>query len=152
MKKILAVFCALFLSGMAHGEILGPRVSLFSTTVDWSAITGLSLHQYTGSFVGKNSDLVKKGVVLYYLDSFPCYGTADSVRVWISPKGDVIGNLRLVCIHEPSEIKFAWNNEKQDAIQSVTTGLLTCPVRADGRDFSIDLSKCTRGSDWQEYK
>ncbi|MCQ2581775.1 MAG: hypothetical protein MJ170_02215 [Alphaproteobacteria bacterium] len=152
MKKILAVFCALFLSGVSHSEILGPRISLFSTTVDWAAITGLSLHQYTGSFVGKNSDLVKKGIVLYYLDAFPCYGEADSVRVWISPKGEVVGNLRLVCIHEPTEVKFAWNNEKQDAIQSVTTGLLTCPVRVNGGDFSVDLSKCTRGTDWQEYK
>ena len=73
-----------------------PRVSVFSTTVDWEAVTGLSLRQYTGTVRGVDKKFVKEGLVLYYLDSFPCYGEADSVRVWLSPNGKMSGNLRIV--------------------------------------------------------
>ena len=128
-----------------------PRVSLFSTTVDWAAVTGLSLRQYTGKISGTKKSLVKEGLVLYYLDSFPCYGEADSVRVWVSPKGQMSGNLRLVCVHKPEKISFAWRNAKEDATQARSTGILTCPVDGD-RYFSIDISKCEVGPDWTEYK
>lgn len=150
MKKFLFILMSiLFISNVKADP---PRISLFSTTVDWSAVTGLSLHQYTGKIFGKNSDLVKQGLVLYYLDTFPCYGEADSVRVWVGRDGKVDGNLRLVCVFEPDEIKFAWRNAKADASQYKTDGLLVCPVSSKGREINIDISKCTHGKSWDEYK
>ena len=154
MKRVIAllsVFCCF--SAFADTGILPPpvqRVSLFSTTVDWRGVTVLSLSQYTGKFVGQNRSLLKNGLVLYYLDAFPCYGEADSVRVWISPMGDVTGTLRLVCVHAPEKISFAWRNAPQDAEQAETTGILTCPVSGD-YELQIDLSKCEKGPDWKDY-
>lgn len=128
-----------------------PRVSVFSTTVDWEAVTGLTLHQYTGKITGTDKSFVKDGLVLYYLDSFPCYGEADSVRVWLSPNGKMSGHLRIVCIHKPEKISFAWRNATEDADQARSTGILTCPV--DGkRNFTIDISTCERGPNWTEYR
>jgi hypothetical protein len=129
----------------------GPRVSVFSTTVDWSAVTGLPLNQYTGKFIGRDKKLVKEGVVLYYLDSFPCYGEADSVRVWLSPKGEMSGHLRIVCVYKPDTISFAWRNADEDAIQARSTGILTCPVEGN-HNFTIDISKCVKGPDWTERR
>ena len=154
MKKlVIALFILLFTPAFADDatSLPGPRVSLFSTTVDWAGVTGLSLSQYTGHFTGQNKSLLKNGLILYYLDSFPCYGEADSVRVWISPFGDQVGFLRLVCVAAPKQIKFAYRNAPQDAEQAETTGLLECPVTGD-YDFKIDLSKCTRGPDWKKFK
>ena len=128
-----------------------PRVSIFSTTVDWAAVTGLMLHQYTGKIYGTDKKFVKDGLVLYYLDSFPCYGEADSVRVWLSPKGKMSGNLRLVCVHKPEFISFAWRNADEDALDARTTGILKCPVEGK-RDLQIDITKCERGPEWTEYK
>ena len=128
-----------------------PRVSLFSTTVDWHGVTGLPLSQYAAEFTGKNLSLIKQGLILYYLDAFPCYGEADSVRTWISPNGTADGAIRLVCVHTPKTISFAYRNANRDAIQAETTGILTCPVRGD-YNITIDLSKCERGPDWDEYQ
>ena len=128
-----------------------PRVSLFSTTVDWEAVTGLSLHQFTGHISGTSRLLVKEGLMLYYLDAFPCYGEADSVRVWLSPKGKMSGHLRIVCLYQPETISFAWRNATEDATQARSTGILTCPLEGK-RNFTIDISKCERGPDWDERR
>ena len=128
----------------------GPRISIFSTTTDWAALTGLPLRQYVGKFSWNNAD-VKQGLVLYYLDAFPCYGEADSVRVWLGPNKQSEGRLRLVCVHAPTEISFTWRNATRDADQAQSTGILKCPVTGD-YELTIDLSKCTRGPDWKEYK
>lgn len=154
MRKILSLFL-IFLSGTVFADNqttppIAPRVSIFSTTTDWAALTGLPLGQYTGKFTWKNSD-VKQGLVLYYLDSFPCYGEADSVRVWIGPNNKSDGKLRLVCVHAPKVVNFTWRNATRDADQAVSTGMLTCPVTGD-RELNIDISKCTRGPEWTEYK
>ena len=127
-----------------------PRVSIFSTTTDWAALTGLPLRQFVGNFKWSNSD-VKQGLVLYYLDAFPCYGEADSVRIWLGPQKQSEGKLRLVCVHAPKNISFTWRNAKRDADQSVSTGILNCPVSGE-RELDIDISKCTRGPEWSEYK
>lgn len=127
-----------------------PRISIFSTTTDWAALTGLPLRQYIGKFSWSNSD-VNRGMVLYYLDAFPCYGEADSVRIWLGPNKQSTGTLRLVCVHAPTEISFTWRNATRDADQAQSTGLLVCPVTGD-YELKIDMSKCTRGPDWKEYK
>lgn len=127
-----------------------PRVSLFSTTVDWEAVTGLSLHQFTGHISGTSRLLVKEGLMLYYLDAFPCYGEADSVRVWLSPNGKMDGKLRLVCIQKPEKISFAWRNADKDASDAVTEGILNCKIEGKKRDFTIDISKCEQGKKWKD--
>ncbi|MBO7052843.1 MAG: hypothetical protein J6W27_00175 [Alphaproteobacteria bacterium] len=129
-----------------------PCVSVFSTTVDWEGVTGLRLRQYNGTVTGMDKQLVKQGLILYYLDSFPCYGEADSVRVWLSPNGKMDGKLRLVCIHKPETISFAWRNADKDATDAVTEGILTCKIDGKKRDFTIDISKCEQGKKWKEYK
>lgn len=155
MKKILTLFLSLVcFSAFADDNQPvppQPRVSLFSTTVDWEAVTGLSLHQFTGHISGTSRLLVKEGLVLYYLDAFPCYGEADSVRVWLSPTGKMSGNLRIVCVHKPETISFAYRNATEDALDARTLGILICPVTGD-RNFKIDISKCIRGKNWAEYK
>ena len=128
-----------------------PRVSIFSTTVDWEAVTGLRLNQYVGKIGGINRDLVRQGLVLYYLDSFPCYGEASNVRVWLSPDGKPDQDLRLVCIYKPDTISFAWRNATAEATEARTTGMLTCPIDGD-RYFTIDISKCSVGEDWKDRK
>ena len=154
MKKLFALIFVLVASAaMAESkkQSENPINCIFSTTVDWEAVTGLRLHQYTGKISGVDKNFVKKGLVLYYLDSFPCYGEADSVRVWLSPNGKMSGNLRLVCIHKPEKISFAWRNADFDALDSVSTGIITCPIKGD-RNFTIDISACEHGKDWKEYK
>ena len=144
---VLFAFCAVAVADSS------ARVSIFSTSTDWGAVTGLPLYQYTGKIYGNNKDLVKKGMILYYLDSFPCYGQTDSVRVWVSSKGEVEGDLRLVCVHSPETIQFAYFNvdEKEKNKDKTTTGMLICPVDKN-TNFSIDISKCSRGKNWEEYK
>ena len=159
MRKLITLLSVLFCCSAMSETIPTPppaplpsaRVSLFSTTVDWAGVTGLPLAQYVGHFKGINRSLLKNGLILYYLDAFPCYGEADSVRVWISPTGDAVGYLRLVCITAPKQIKFAWRNATQDAEQAETTGLLECPVTGD-YSLEIDLSKCQKGPDWSDLK
>lgn len=156
MKKLLTVFlCLICFSAVAENGNKGnnnqPCISVFSTTVDWEGVTGLRLHQYTGTVGGISRLLVKEGLVLYYLDMFPCYGEADSVRVWLSPTGKMSGDLRLVCIHKPETISFAYRNATEEAVDGRSVGILTCPIEGN-RDFKIDISKCIRGKDWTEYK
>ncbi len=127
-----------------------PRVSIFSTSTDWEGLTGLQLEQYSGQFVG-DSKLIGKGLVLYYLDGFPCYGLGYGVRVWLGPGNKHDGDLHIACLYPPTELKFTWRNAARDADEAVSTGILTCPVRGDRR-LVIDLSKCTKGKDWREYK
>ena len=101
--------------------------------------------------MGGDKSFIKEGLVLYYLDAFPCYGEADSVRVWLSPNGKMSGHLRLVCVHAPETISFSWRNATEEATQARSTGIITCPVKGE-RNFTIDISKCERGKDWTEYK
>ena len=128
-----------------------PRVSIFSTSTDWQAVTGLTLNEYSGKFIS-DKKLVGRGLVLYYLDGFPCYGLGFGVRVWIGPDGKSDNDLAIACVAAPTEIKFAYRNATRDADQATTTGILTCPVSDPGRDLTIDLSDCIVGPDWDEYK
>ena len=126
------------------------RISIFSTTTDWAALTQMPLRQFRGKFSWNNTD-VRQGLVLYYLESFPCYGEADSVRVWLGPNKKSEGILRLICVHAPTTISFAWRNATRDADQAPSTGLLTCPVSGKN-ELNIDISKCTYGPEWREYR
>lgn len=136
-------------SGIADEAPL-PRVSIFSTSTDWQAVTGLLLNEYRGTVI-PDRNLVKRGLVLYYLDGFPCYGLGEGVRVWVGPDWNH-QHLRIACVAAPTEIKFAYRNALRDADEATTTGILTCPVKSDGREMTIKLSDCTVGPDWKEYK
>ncbi|MBO7559579.1 MAG: hypothetical protein J6T27_00265 [Alphaproteobacteria bacterium] len=156
IKNFLFCFFALVLSLNSIADDTptptppAPRISIFSTTTDWAALTGLPLRQYVGNFTWTNSD-VQRGIVLYYLDAFPCYGEADSVRIWLGPNRQSTGILRLVCVHAPTEISFTWRYATRDADQAQSTGLLKCPVTGD-YELDIDFSKCVRGPEWKDFK
>ena len=153
MKKIISVLFALFMLPAIAADAPAPnsRISIFSTSTDWQAVTGLTLNEYSGKFIS-DKKLVGRGLVLYYLDGFPCYGLGVGVRVWIGPDGKTDNDLAIACVAAPTEIKFAYRNATRDADQATTTGILTCPVSDRGRDLTIDLSDCIVGPDWDEYK
>ncbi len=152
MKKLMLSLCLLFVATMAFAaDAPTQRVSVFSTSTDWQGVTGLTLNEYNGKFIS-DKKLVGRGLVLYYLDGFPCYGLGYGVRVWVGPDGKTDNDLHIACVAAPTEIKFAYRNATRDADQATTTGLLTCPVSDDGRELTIDLSECTVGPDWDEYK
>ena len=165
VKKLIALIMVCMMSGplfaadAPSGDAGGsgstpaptPRISLFSTSTDWQALTGLRYSEYRGKFI-PSSGIVGRGLVLYYLDSFPCYGLGEGVRVWIGPNNKHDGELRIACLYAPTEINFTWRNATRDADQAVSTGILTCPVDSDGRELTIDLAHCEKGPDWDEYK
>lgn len=155
MQKIfylfLIMFCSVAFAADAPAPAPAPRVSIFSTSTDWQAVTGLNLAEYRGRFV-PDSRLVGRGLVLYYLDGFPCYGLGEGVRVWIGPNGQDHQHLRIACVAAPTKINFAYSHVSRDADDATTTGILTCDVTGRGRDLTIDLSDCTVGPDWDEYK
>ena len=108
MKKILiGIFAGLILLTHAHAADTGtpgdkpvatPRVSIFSTSTDWEALTGLRYSEYRGEFI-PSSGIVGRGLVLYYLDGFPCYGLGDGVRIWVGPNNKHDGELRIACLY-----------------------------------------------------
>jgi hypothetical protein len=153
MNKIILALFGIFVANttFAADSTPQPRISIFSTSTDWEAVTGLTLSEYRGTFIS-DSKLVKKGLVLYYLDGFPCYGLGDGVRVWVGPNRQNHEHLRIACVAEPTEIKFAYMNASRDADDQTTTGIITCTPQGTGRELTIDLSNCTVGPDWDEYK
>ncbi len=153
MKKLIFALLGLFVSPavFADNAPSAPRVSVFSTSTDWEAVTGLNLSEYRGTFIS-DKELVGRGLVLYYLDGFPCYGLGYGVRVWIGPNGQNHEHLHIACVAAPREIKFAYRNATRDADQATTTGILTCPINDQGRELTIKLSDCVKGPDWDEYK
>ena len=152
LSVIFAMLCVAAYAADKEPPVV-RRYSIFSTSTDWEAVTGLSLAEYRGTFTSPDKKLIgSKGLVLYYLDGFPCYGLGSWVRAWISPNGKADEHLRIVCVYPPTEIKFAWRNADAQAIEATTTGLLTCPVETNGREMTIPLSRCTREDDWKDMK
>ena len=155
-KILLSAIFAMALSVAHAADSEAPvirRYSIFSTSTDWEAVTGLSLAEYRGTFTSPDKKLIgPKGLVLYYLDGFPCYGLGSWVRAWISPNGKADEHLRIVCVYPPTEIRFAWRNADAQAIEATTTGMLTCPVDVKGREMTIPLSRCVRADDWKDMK
>jgi len=123
--------------------------SIFSTSTDWEAISGLRLKQTTVNFT-KDMNLIENGLELYFLDSFPCFAQTGKAHIWLGNK-NTDGEIRLTCLYTPTEIQFAWRNSKQDESQNTTTGILYCPAKGDD-NVIIDLSKCKKNAEWKEYK
>ena len=158
MKRLVFALCGILLVGNVSladtppAPAPTPRVSIFSTSTDWQGITGLLLNEYRGVFKPDSKLIGTKGIILYYLDGFPCYGLGEGVRVWFGPRDQRDGNLWLACVYAPTEINFSYRHAGRDADDATNTGMLTCPVTNDGRELNIDMSKCKIGKDWSEYR
>jgi hypothetical protein len=143
--------CWLLASGYCHADTLCPRV--FSTSTDWESVTGLRYAQYDMDFT-RDKSIGKKGMELYFLDSFPCIGQARAARAWISPSNisdmDKSAIMYLSCVRKPTEIRFAWREAERDDSQTKTKGVLTCYPSASGRKLSVRLQDCVKGKDWEE--
>ncbi len=153
MKKSLFVLCALLFALSAHAADPNPipRVSVFSTSTDWEAVTGLRYSLYDVEFVTDSALIGNTGLEMYVLDGFPCYGQSDRTQIWFGPNGKSNGNISMVCLYVPEKVYFAYRNVPRDADQDTTRGILECPTR-DGKEFTIDMYKCARGKDWKEFK
>lgn len=125
-----------------------PRLSVFSTSTDWEAVTGMRLGQYRVKFISDKS-LVKNGLELYFLDGFPCYGQPARTQIWLGANGKSDREMLITCLYPPKTINLAWRNASRDATQGKTTGMFVCPVSGT-HDLSVDLSKCTRDKDWKD--
>jgi hypothetical protein len=153
MKPIILILSGLLCWApivAAAADAPAPRISVFSTSTDWEAVTGLRLSQYRVKVLS-DSKLVKNGLELYYLDGFPCYGQPDRTQIWIGPNGKTDREMIITCLYAPRTITLAWRHAARDATQGTTVGILECPI-ADRGELTIDMSKCAKGKDWKEYK
>jgi hypothetical protein len=147
MKKILFLFFVIFaMPAMADMPTVTTRVSVFSTSSDWEAVSGLSLSSHRIKFI-PDSKLIKNGLELYYMDGFPCYGQTDRVRGWIGRDGKISRDIQITCLYSPKTLYFAWRNAARDATQDKTTGLLECAASGE-YELTVDLSKCTVYDNW----
>lgn len=151
MKKITKLLLVLlcFTPFMTNAETT-VKTSVFSTSTDWEAVSGLHFSQFNIDFIG-NKKLIDNGLELYFLDGFPCFAQTDSARIWIGPRNKTDNQIRITCLFSPKTVYFAWRNASRDASQDTTTGILECPASFDN-NLNIDLSKCTKGKDWKEYR
>jgi hypothetical protein len=153
MKKIYSLLCLLLLCVGAVGAdgALYPRI--FSTSADWESVTGLRYSQFDIDFF-RDKSVGKKGMELYFLDSFPCTGQAQTARVWISPSNisakDERVAMYLSCVQKPEQVRFAWREAGKDDFQAKTRGILTCYPSAQGSKLSVRLQDCVKGKDWNE--
>jgi hypothetical protein len=130
-------------------------LTMFSTSVDWEAITGLRLHEYQIVF-GRDRTTSSIGTELYFLDGFPCFGQAEAIRAWISPSNnfawDENARMRVVCAFVPETIQLAWREVRTGVGQGRTTGILYCPTNVQGRRIQVRLDECTQGKEWREMR
>ena len=72
MKRILFALCGALLivrgvyaedSGSSQPQLPKPRISIFSTTTDWQALTGMLLNEYRGVFKTDSKTIGNKGLV-----------------------------------------------------------------------------------------
>jgi len=148
--KILFAFIGLFFA-IGADAATSPLVRIFSTSTDWAGLTGLPLSRHDVKFENANK-IVNKGMRLYYLDGFPCYGFGEDARVWLGGNKKQDGNIRIACVYPPREINFAWEYANIDDLQSKTTGLMKCNISGDGVVLTVDLSKCDKSVRWEDYK
>ncbi len=152
IKKLIYVLslCLILFPAVAEDDAQ-PRVSIFSTSNDWQAITGLYLNQYKIDII-PDDKLIGEGLQLYYLDEFPCYGQGGRTSYWVGKFGKHSDwPMLLACVYPPTSIKLAYLNAARDAVQSKTTGMLECPVEGE-RELTLDLSKCVIDKDWKDIR
>ncbi|MCL2331332.1 MAG: hypothetical protein FWC61_02185 [Proteobacteria bacterium] len=131
-----------------------PR-SVFSTSADWEAVTGLRLSEYRMTF-GRDKTQGDIGLELYFLDGFPCYAQSERVRAWISPSFgysvDKDAFMRIVCLAPPQTVQLAFRESRRTDFQGTTTGLLTCQTEKSGNDILVNLTNCQKLDNWKDFK
>ena len=153
---------SLFLSFSVLAAVTPPiattRPSIFSTSTDWEALTGLRLSEFNITF-GRDRTVTDIGMELYYLDGFPCYGQSESVRAWISPSRNFAwdessnAGMRIVCLVVPQKLYFAYREVASIAAQGRTKGMMSCePEVTKSRNIKIRLENCTKDKDWKDFK
>ena len=154
----LSAFAVSLFASSAHSTATTPifvRPSIFSTSTDWEAVTGLRLSEYIVRF-GRNRTIGNIGLELYFLDGFPCYAQSESARSWVSPTTayaiDQNTFMRIVCLAQPLTVQLAFREATSGASQGRTTGMLTCPAEKSGRDVVVDLTTCERLDSWNDFK
>jgi hypothetical protein len=122
------------------------RASIQSTSVDWEAVSGLRFSEYKITFSGiKAAGGI--GWEIYFLDAFPCYGSAQYTRTWVGAgAGDAF--LRANCVTRPKEVQLAYRSAKKDERQGRTTGILSCSI--DKKNV-VNLEKCDK-QDWSDFE
>jgi len=152
MRKILALTLALTLTFGAYA------LTVFSTSTDWEAVTGLRASEFRVEF-GLDRSVTSIGMELYFLDGFPCFGQSESARVWIAPAQNIFrmdtstdSRMRIVCLYAPAQIKLAYREMRRDAGQGRTTGLKICPTTHSGRNIRIDLRECNSKGRWNDMR
>ena len=130
------------------------RPSIFSTSVDWEATTGLRLRQYSAKF-SRGKAVHGPGWEMYILDSFPCVGQAEFARVWVGPKAGVSNDfdskMYITCLYPPKTMNFAWREARKRDDQGQTKGMISCPVKDSGTELSIELDQCKEVGDWKDF-
>ncbi|MCL1785622.1 MAG: hypothetical protein FWG39_00530 [Alphaproteobacteria bacterium] len=139
----------------AHAQSLPPAtITMFATSADWEAITGMRMSEYRVTF-GRDRSVSTIGTELYFLDAFPCFGQAEAARAWVAPatsfQMDNDARMRIVCVYPPKELQFAFREVRRDAVQGVTTGIAVCPAAHSGRNLTVRLNECER-TDWNDIK
>lgn len=131
------------------------RPSIFSTSTDWEAVTGLRLSEYRIRF-GRDKTQGNIGMELYFLDGFPCYAQSENVRAWVSPTlGYAVDSdafIRVTCLVIPETVQLAFRESTRNASQGVTTGMLTCPTERLGSDILVRLPDCDKMESWRDFK
>ncbi|NMA32516.1 MAG: hypothetical protein GX944_01130 [Alphaproteobacteria bacterium] len=151
MKRLLFLFSLFFLICVSVYD--ANSVNLFSTSTDWESVTGLRYSQYDISFI-RDKSIGNNGMELYFLDSFPCIGQAETARVWISPSKfsaeDKKAVMNITCVKRPDQIQFAWREASRNDSQKKTTGIINCQITGNGREIKIILNDCIKGKNWNE--
>lgn len=155
MNKIFLFLFLFLVPFVGRGDDCPAVRSIFSTSSDWEAVTGLRLSQYK-IFFGRDRTVTNVGIELYYLDGFPCYGQTENVRAWISPARNFAWErnsfIRVTCLHIPKTMQFAYREVPSSALQGRTKGILTCDTEKSGGDIMIHLENCIQGDDWKDVR
>jgi len=131
-------------------NVAGPGTAVFradiqSTSVDWEAVTGLRLREFTITFANTRA-AGNVGWEMYFLDEFPCYGSGQFVRTWVNSRNSD-GTIRVICLRRPEEIRLAYRVAGRNDWQGRTTGVLRCKVE---RNLSVRLDQC-ESETWADF-
>ena len=153
--SLCSIFCSSFVFSARGADTASVRRSIFSTSTDWEAITGLRLSEFNIRF-GRDKTMGAIGTELYFLDGFPCYARAENARAWVSPSIayaiDKDAFMRVVCLAVPPVTQLAFREVSSNASHARSTGMLTCPTEKSDRDILINLALCERLDNWGDYK
>lgn len=157
MKKIFAL-CSLLFALFRAESAAGAVPSIFSTSTDWEALTGLRLNEYRITF-GRDATVSNIGMELYFLDGFPCYGQAETARAWVSPQRTFgwdngrDAQMRITCLIAPEKLYFAYREARSETNQGRTKGMLICDVeRQENFRLRVRLPDCVKGKEWNEFR